>query len=110
MDRYREAALSAFLEAATALDANRLLQEQEAHRMLAGEQAAEAYRIARLRHEAGAEDFLAVLTAQETMLNADNQIVQSRLERLNTVVALFKALGGGWGNEDAPVLEGASGV
>ncbi|MDR3154140.1 MAG: efflux transporter outer membrane subunit [Deltaproteobacteria bacterium] len=110
MDRYREAALSAFLEAATALDANRFLQEQEAHRILAAEQATEAYRIARLRYEAGAEDFLAVLNAQETMLNADNQVVQSRLERLNTVVALFKALGGGWGNEAAPVPGGAPGV
>jgi NodT family efflux transporter outer membrane factor (OMF) lipoprotein len=101
MDRYREAALGAFLEVATALDSNRLLQEQEAHRLLANEQAAEAYRIARLRYEAGAEDFLAVLNAQETMLNAHNQVVQSRLERLNTAVALFKALGGGWG-EEAP--------
>lgn len=103
MDRYREAALGAFLEVATALDSNKFLQEQEAHRVLSSEQAAEAYRIARLRYEAGAEDFLAVLNAQETMLYADNQVVQSRLERLNTVVALFKALGGGWGSEAAPV-------
>ncbi|SBV91812.1 putative outer membrane protein [uncultured delta proteobacterium] len=110
MDRYREAALGAFLEVATALDSNKFLQEQEAHRVLSSEQAAEAYRIARLRYEAGAEDFLAVLNAQETMLYADNQVVQSRLERLNTVVALFKALGGGWGREAAPLEDASGGV
>ncbi len=103
MERYRETALGAFLEVATALDSNKFLQEQEGHRQLSGEQAAEAYRIARLRYEAGAEDFLAVLNAQETMLYAENQVVQSRLERLNTVVALFKALGGGWGDAASPL-------
>jgi len=105
VDRYREAALGAFLEVSTALDSNRLLQVQEEHRELSSGQAEEAYRIARLRYEAGAEDFLAVLNAQETMLNADIQLVQSRLERLNTVVSLFKALGGGWGEENAVFLE-----
>ncbi len=109
MDRFREAVLGSFLEVATALDSNKYLQEQEEHRILASEQAGEAYRIARLRYEAGAEDFLSVLNSQETMLYADNQVVQSRLERLNTVVALFKALGGGWGDEEAMFLKNASG-
>lgn len=96
MERYRETALTAFLEVADALDANALLDRQETRRALSSKQAAEAYRIARMRYEAGAEDFLAVLNAQETMLNAESKLVQTRLERLNTVVALFKALGGGW--------------
>ncbi|MCC8194809.1 MAG: TolC family protein, partial [Deltaproteobacteria bacterium] len=108
MDRYREAALGAFLEVATALDSNKFLQEQEAHRAISSDQAAEAYRIARLRYEAGAEDFLAVLNAQETFLYAENQVVQSRLERLNTVVALFKALGGGWAEVASPLGTGPS--
>ena len=104
MERYREVALAAFLEVATALDSNKFLQEQEAHRNLSRQQATVAYRIARLRYEAGAEDFLAVLNAQESVLNAESQTVQSRLERLNTTVALFKALGGGWITEEAPLF------
>ena len=98
MERYRETTLGAFLDVSTALEANMLLDRQETERVLFAEQASEAYRIARLRYEGGAEDFLSVLDAQTTMLNADNQLVQTRLERLNTVVALFKALGGGWGD------------
>jgi len=109
MDRYRQAALSAFLDVATALDSNKFLQEQEAHRAFSREQAAEAYRIARLRYEAGAEDFLAVLSAQESLLNTENQAIQSRLERLNTSIALFKALGGGWSAENPDFLEKKNG-
>ena len=102
MERYREAALAGYLEVATTLETNVLLVQQEKHRHLSAGQSEEAYRIARLRYEAGAEDFLAVLNAQETKLNAESQVVQTRLERLNTAIALFKALGGGWMNETAP--------
>jgi NodT family efflux transporter outer membrane factor (OMF) lipoprotein len=102
MERYREAALAGNLEVATTLETNVLLQQQETHRHLSAVQSEEAYRIARLRYEAGAEDFLAVLDAQETKLNAESQVVQTRLERLNTAIALFKALGGGWMNEASP--------
>lgn len=102
MERYREAALAGYLEVATTLETNVLLRQQETHRTLSANQSEEAYRIARLRYEAGAEDFLAVLNAQETRLNAENQVVQTRLERLNTAIALFKALGGGWMSEATP--------
>lgn len=102
MERYREAALAGYLEVATTLETNVLLGQQEKHRELSAGQSEEAYRIARLRYEAGAEDFLAVLNAQETKLNAASQVVQTRLERLNTAIALFKALGGGWMSETAP--------
>ena len=40
-----------------------------------------------------------VLTAQDSVLSSDNNLIQSRLERLNIAIALFKALGGGWGNQ-----------
>ena len=97
VERYRQTTLSAFWEVSTALEAVALLQSQEEHRKQSAGQAAEAYRIARARYEKGAEDFLAVLAAQETLLSSDNSLIQTRLERLNSAVTLFKALGGGWG-------------
>jgi outer membrane protein TolC len=99
VERYRQAALSAFWEVSTVLEACRLLQAQEGHRDEAATQAAEAYRIARARYESGAEEFISVLDAQNGMLTAGSSLVQTRLERLNSVVALFKALGGGWSEE-----------
>lgn len=97
IERYRQASLAAFWEASTALNANDLLATQELFRVEASRQAAEAYRIARAQYEAGAQDYLSLLTAQDSMLSAESSLVQTRLQRLNSVVALFKALGGGWG-------------
>ena len=96
IERYREASLAAFWEVSTALNANDLLATQELFRVEASRQAAEAYRIARAQYEAGAQDYLSLLTAQDSMLSAESSLVQTRLQRLNSVVALFKALGGGW--------------
>lgn len=108
VERYQENTLTAFWEVSTSLTANSLLQTQEGHRAESSNLATEAYRIARTRYEQGAEDFLSVLDAQDSMLSADNSLVQTRLERLNSVVFLFKALGGGWGAVAAPVLQPSS--
>lgn len=99
VERYRQSALSAFWEVSTALSASSLLSTQEEHRGQAAAEASEAYRIARIRYASGAEDFLSVLDAQDAVLSADSNLVQVRLERLNSVVSLFKALGGGWAEE-----------
>lgn len=101
--RYQESALNAFLEVSTALTANSLLAEQQTHRQSSAYETAEAYRVARARYTSGAEDFLSVLDAQDSMLSARNSLVQNRLERLNSAVTLFKALGGGWGDKDSPI-------
>lgn len=95
--RYKEAALSAFLEVSTSLTANSLLVELEQHREKSASENNEAYRIARSRYTSGAEDFLAVLDAQDTVLSSESSLIQTRLERLNSAVSLFKSLGGGWG-------------
>lgn len=62
-------------------------------------EATEAYRLARLRYEAGAEDLLTVLDSQRTRLDAEDSQIQSELARYTAVTSLFKALGGGWQDE-----------
>jgi outer membrane protein TolC len=39
---------------------------------------------------------LAVLQAQQTLFSAEDQLVQTRLARLQSNVSLYQALGGGW--------------
>ena len=51
--------------------------------------------MASVRYKEGAVDYLAVLEAQRTLLQAEDGAIQTRLSRLNAVVGLFKALGGG---------------
>ncbi len=49
-----------------------------------------------LRYRAGAGDFLLVLEAQRALFAARDQFVQYKLGRLQALVSLAKALGGGW--------------
>jgi outer membrane protein, multidrug efflux system len=61
-----------------------------------------AAELARLRFTGGVADFLQVLDAERTQLEAENQLAQSRTEASTAYAALYKALGGEW----APVSEG----
>jgi outer membrane protein, multidrug efflux system len=59
----------------------------------ASERAAE---LARLRFSSGVADFLQVLDAERTQLEAESQLAQSRTEAATAYAALYKALGGRW--------------
>jgi NodT family efflux transporter outer membrane factor (OMF) lipoprotein len=59
----------------------------------ASERAAE---LARLRFTGGVADFLQVLDAERTQLEAQDQLAQSRTEAAIAYAALYKALGGSW--------------
>ena len=47
-------------------------------------------------YQLGKFSFLEVLDAQRTLFQAEDQLAQIRLSRLQASVALFKALGGAW--------------
>jgi outer membrane protein, multidrug efflux system len=57
---------------------------------------AHASELARLRFTEGVADFLQVLDAERTQLEAEGQLAQSRTEAATAYAALFKALGGKW--------------
>ena len=59
----------------------------------ASERAAE---LARLRFTGGVADFLQVLDAERTQLEAQSQLAQSRTEAATAYAGLYKALGGAW--------------
>lgn len=59
--------------------------------------ASEASRLARLRYEAGVTDFLAVLDADRELLSARDVLAQSDTANAISLVAVYRALGGGWG-------------
>jgi outer membrane protein, multidrug efflux system len=52
--------------------------------------------LARKRFEAGLIDFLEVLDAERTALSAELFLSQSRTDSATSLVAVYKALGGGW--------------
>jgi outer membrane protein, multidrug efflux system len=61
-----------------------------------------AARIARTRYEGGAADFLDVLDAERTQLADEDRLAQSRTDAATSLVAVYKALGGGWQGAPLP--------
>jgi outer membrane protein TolC len=52
--------------------------------------------LAQERYSQGVADFLAVLDAQRNLLAAEQQLTDSTTLIATDLVALYKALGGGW--------------
>jgi outer membrane protein, multidrug efflux system len=66
-------------------------------RLLEAAQASErAADLARTRFEGGLSDFLQVLDAERTRLASQELVAQSLGETTSSLVAVYKALGGGW--------------
>jgi multidrug efflux system outer membrane protein len=61
-----------------------------------------AARIARTRYEGGMVDFLDVLDAERTQLADEDRLAQSRTDAATSLVAVYKALGGGWQGTPLP--------
>ncbi len=58
--------------------------------------ATQAMGLARQRYDSGVDDFLPVLDAQRTQLSIQAQLAQSETRAATSLVAIYKALGGGW--------------
>jgi outer membrane protein TolC len=93
---YRGTAINAFSEVETALGGIAHFAEQEAYQIELEAQSEQAFNIAQARYREGIADFLSVLDAQRTLYSARDQLGQIRLQRLLAIVALYKAMGGGW--------------
>jgi multidrug efflux pump len=55
-----------------------------------------AQNLARLRYQFGVTDFLTVLDAERTLLEAQDRLADSETGTATALVAVYKALGGGW--------------
>ncbi len=52
--------------------------------------------LAQQRFEAGLTDFLQVLDAERTLLDAENQLAQGHTAAVTALVAVYKAVEGTW--------------
>ena len=62
-------------------------------------------RIALQQYRQGLVPFINVLATETTLLNAQDEVVQSRQALAQDLVAVYKALGGGWSDADVKRLE-----
>jgi outer membrane protein, multidrug efflux system len=106
---YRGAVVAALVDVEKALTA---LQHLDAVREFEKGSVAEserAFEAARLRYQRGAGDFLTLLQSQRSVFAARDQFTQYKLARLQGLIALCKALGGGWSIGAAPPASPAPG-
>ncbi|NBF11428.1 efflux transporter outer membrane subunit [Pseudomonas sp. Fl4BN1] len=100
LETYRGAVINGFADVEKALTSIRGLDLQRQWQGEELNQAQRAFEIAQSRYQSGAEDLLSVLETQRTLYAAQDQNVQLRLSRLQSSIALYKALGGGWQEPD----------
>ncbi len=93
---YRKSIVQAFADVETALAQYRNATEQERLEAQAVEVAQRAANISRQQMLAGTNDIVTALQTQQTLFNDIDNLAQVRLSRVNALVALYKALGGGW--------------
>jgi NodT family efflux transporter outer membrane factor (OMF) lipoprotein len=105
---YQGAALNAFADVETNLGQASSLADQALQKTAQAQAAAEALRIAELQYREGVADLLSVLTAEQSLFTAQDQLVQIKLARLQAVVGLYQALGGGWSEPSSELALGPS--
>lgn len=93
---YRKTVLSALANVEDSLVAVRETAEQERRQRLAVATAKRAYDFSRKQMEAGTVNILTVLNTETALFTAQDNLVLASALRLEALVALYNALGGGW--------------
>ncbi|HSY96658.1 MAG TPA: efflux transporter outer membrane subunit, partial [Steroidobacteraceae bacterium] len=93
--QYEKAIQTAFQEVADALVARGTLDDQLAAQQALVTASEKAYRLADMRYRGGVDTYLNALVAQISLYSAEQQLQSVRLLRLQNLVTLYKALGGG---------------
>jgi NodT family efflux transporter outer membrane factor (OMF) lipoprotein len=93
---YRKAVISAFTDVERALIAVAQLADQERLQRAAVDESRRAYDLVKQRLDAGTIDITTLLQIQETLFTQEDTLAVVRFARLQAVVSLFQALGGGW--------------
>lgn len=99
---YQRTVLQAFTDVDNALIAFAAEQRRRNSLVEQVAQSRRAFNLAQSQYRQGISDFLQVLTAQRTVLSAEQQLSDSTATVSANLVSLYKALGGGW-EADLPV-------
>jgi NodT family efflux transporter outer membrane factor (OMF) lipoprotein len=99
---YRQTVLAAFQQVEDALAAERILAEEADKRRQAVASAQQFFRLEYDRYQLGLDPYINVLTAQTTLLTAQQALAAVQTQRVTTTVQLIAALGGGWNRSQLP--------
>jgi outer membrane protein, multidrug efflux system len=99
--QYEQAIQTAFREVADALAGRGTLDTQITADQALVEATSESYRLSDMGFRGGVNDYLSVLDSQRSLYTAQQTLIGIKLARLQNLVTLYKALGGGWTERDA---------
>lgn len=106
---YRKTVQSAFEDIRTSLTAQRESDRIVKSMRIQVESLRRATDIARIQYDNGYTDYLTVLDAERQLFSAELQLATALQNRLNSVVSVCMALGGGWSDRGAtptfPVID-----
>jgi multidrug efflux system outer membrane protein len=94
--QYEKAAQNGFREVADALIAIEKLKDVRAELEISVQALTDAARLSRLRYDTGLANYLEILIADQQLFDQELLLARSRGAQLNSVVQLYRALGGGW--------------
>ncbi|MDH0522066.1 TolC family protein, partial [Achromobacter xylosoxidans] len=94
--RYEQTVLQAVEELEGALTQYGQTQQRLGNLAQAAAHSGRAAELARLRYREGSAPYLTVLDAQRTQLRAQDAVAVAETASYTSLVALYKALGGGW--------------
>lgn len=100
--RYQQTVLRALEETENSLVTHARARQRLEHAETAARASGTAAGIARDRFEGGVSDFLQVLDAERSQLEAEDRLAQTRTEAATSLIAVYKSLGGGWENAPTP--------
>ena len=101
-DHYRATVLAAFQEVEDGLSLTQRLATEVAQQREASQEAVQALSISTMLYQDGLDNYLSVAVAQVTALAAQTAEVQLSARRIQAVVTLIRALGGGWTTQALP--------
>ncbi|MBB1595745.1 efflux transporter outer membrane subunit [Achromobacter sp. UMC46] len=93
---YEKTVQEAFRDVADGLAGKRTLDRQIRAELLSVAASRSAYELAEQRFKEGEDDYLTLLDAHRMLYGTQQVLVRTRLARLNNLIDLYKALGGGW--------------
>jgi multidrug efflux system outer membrane protein len=93
---YHKTVLTAFGNVESALAASQQVSEQERRQQDAVNKAQRAYQFAQTQMSAGTVNILTVLNTENALFSAQDTLVQVQFLRLQAMINLYTALGGGW--------------
>ena len=93
---YNQTLLQALHEVADAITRQDMLTPQLQQRTEALDAAEQAYQVAKDRYHGGLANYLEVLTAEDSVINARRVLVDYQIQRITQDISLIKALGGGY--------------